>query len=191
MKTLRELVGNTDCFVATCNVDGRFVRAGFDPTHVLETEGSVRELVCSRGCGPERYPSEDVVRAWEAAGGGADGAVVPRCPRCGAPLALAIDERRLGRPDAACREALATLRDLVERHRGGNVVVLELGVGRRNGVIKSLLRQVAAGEPRLTYAIFNYSEVDVPPGLEQACIGVPGDMGAAFAELRRDAAARR
>ncbi len=185
MRILAALVGEKDHFVLTCNTDGRFVRAGFDPRCVLETEGSVREMVCSAHCCDERYDSTSAVVALDAsiAGGKADESLIPTCLHCGAKLELAIDEARLRRPDAACEERLQTLAGLLAKHRGGNVVVLELGVGLRNGIIKHILATSVQGEPNLTYAIFNYNQVVPPQGLEDRCLGIDGDMATSFVAL--------
>lgn len=45
MNTLRRLTEHADAFVITCNIDGRFARAGFDVNRVLETEGSTRTSI--------------------------------------------------------------------------------------------------------------------------------------------------
>lgn len=48
MNGLRHLTEHADTFVITCNVDGRFARAGFNENHVLETEGSIRTSIDER-----------------------------------------------------------------------------------------------------------------------------------------------
>lgn len=42
MNKLRLLTEHADTFVITCNIDGHFLRAGFNGNRVLETEGSIR-----------------------------------------------------------------------------------------------------------------------------------------------------
>lgn len=187
MKKIAALTGEAERFVLTCNVDGHFVRSGFDPANLLETEGTVRQMVCSRHCMPRRYNTEELLEqagtpsAAELLSGVGDN--MPRCPLCGAPLVLAIDEQRLDHPDASCQTALVRFGECIDRHRGGRIVVLELGVGRRNGVIKEQLRRIACNEPNATYAVFNYNEADIPMGLEDRCFVFEGDMAAAFDEL--------
>ena len=90
-------------------------------------------------------------------------------------------------PDRETRAKVETLYQLAAEHaeRGGNVVVLELGVGLRNGVVKALLAEAAslvahAPESSLTYAVFNYNQVVFPQGLERFCVGIEGDMAQAF-----------
>lgn len=48
MNGLRHLAGHADDFVITCNIDGRFARAGFNENRVLETEGSIRTSIDER-----------------------------------------------------------------------------------------------------------------------------------------------
>lgn len=185
MEQIESLTKGADRFVITCNVDGHFVRAGFDARRVMETEGSVRELSCSRHCRDDRYPAQETTRLLNASieDGRADLGLVPTCPHCNAPLELAMDERRLAHPDAQLDSSMAELEALVRKHHGGNVVVLELGVGRRNGAIKALLQRIARDEPNVTYAVFNYGEADVPRGLEDKTIVFEGDMAAAFGHI--------
>ena len=139
MATLRDLTSHAETFVITCNIDGRFMRGGFDEKRVLETEGSVRET---------------------------------------------IDERRLAHPDAQVLAQLDVLERLIQAHRNGNVVVLELGVGLYNGIIKRMLAQVADACPHVTYIVFNYNQAIAP---DAACesILVDGDMAAAIEEVTR------
>lgn len=48
MNGLRHLTEHADTFVITCNIDGHFLRAGFNESHVLETEGSIRTSIDER-----------------------------------------------------------------------------------------------------------------------------------------------
>ncbi len=48
MNGLRRLTEHADTFVITCNIDGHFVRAGFNENRVLETEGSIRTSIDER-----------------------------------------------------------------------------------------------------------------------------------------------
>lgn len=189
LRPLRKLVGDSDCFVVTCNIDARFARAGFDPERVLETEGSVARMTCSAGCCDDDYPAQDAARALDAStrGGLVDPALIPRCPRCGAALACAVDEMLMMHPDDATMAKVEAMQRLAAEHAGagGSIVVLELGVGLRNGVVKEMLAQVASAAAcargsSLTYAIFNFNQVVFPRGLERFCIGVEGNMAQAF-----------
>ncbi len=189
LRPLRDFVSGADYFIVTCNIDARFERAGFDQSRVLETEGSVARMTCSAGCCDDAYPTRDVVRSLDASArdGLVDPELVPRCPHCGAALVCAVDEALMAHPDAATMGKLETLYRLAAEHarNGSNVVVLELGVGLRNGVVKALLAKAASAISRapganLTYAVFNYNQVVFPSSMERFCVGVEGDMAEAF-----------
>ena len=189
LRPLRDLVGNAEHFVVTCNIDARFARAGFDQSRVLETEGSVARMTCAACCGDGDRSTQSVVRSLDASirDGRVDASLTPRCPRCGAPLTCAVDEALMMHPDDETVRKVEALYQLAAGHaeKGGNVVVLELGVGLRNGVVKALLAKAAsmvANAPgaTLTYAVFNFNQVVFPQGLEQFCVGIEGDMAQAF-----------
>lgn len=177
-------------FVVTCNMDGRFVRAGVDPSRVLETEGSIRYLRCSRGCHDELYPAEQTYRKLAAAAT-VDCSVptylIPHCPHCGAPLVPAIDEARAYRPDAAYRTTKQALDEFLTQAHSHKLLVLELGIGARNQAIKRPLMELVAREPRATYVTFNYREVSIPRQIAAKSVGVSGDMGSALARIVPDA----
>ena len=185
MRRALALVAGRPHFTVTCNVDGRFVRAGEDPDRVLETEGSIRHLRCSHGCSDEFIPAEDAystlakathdLRVPEEA--------IPRCPRCGAPLVPAIDEARAWQPDAAYKRTRAALEAFLREAHGHRMLVLELGIGARNQAIKRPTMELVAAEPAATYVTFNYREVHIPPRIEQRSLGVSGDLGAALRRI--------
>ena len=95
-----------------------------------------------------------------------------------------IDEMRLAHPDALAAAQLEELVRLVRTHRNGRVVILELGVGLRNGIIKRMLAQVANACEHTTYIVFNYSQAMAPDASCEAIL-VDGDMAPAFEEVAR------
>lgn len=95
-----------------------------------------------------------------------------------------IDERRLAHPDALATAQLEELARLVQVHHNGRVVILELGVGLRNGIIKRMLAQVANDSKHATYIVFNYSQA-MTPNASCETILVEGDMAPAFEEIVR------
>lgn len=99
-------------------------------------------------------------------------------------IRTSIDERRLAHPDALATAQLEELARLVQVHHNGRVVILELGVGLRNGIIKRMLAQVANDSEHATYIVFNYSQA-MTPNASCETILVEGDMAPAFEEIVR------
>lgn len=120
-----------DYFVLTTNVDHQFQLAGFDKARLFYTQGDYGLFQCSRNCFGETYDNERQVR--EMAELQKDQRVpselVPRCPRCGAPMVpnLRIDGSFC--EDRGWHDAVARYRAFCEAHSGDRILYLELGVG--------------------------------------------------------------
>ena len=69
---------------------------------------------------------------------------------------------------------------------GKRLVVLELGIGSQNRIIKPVLYQVAHREPQATFITLNLPhEIVVPAEISAKTIALPGDLAATLAELSR------
>ena len=99
-------------------------------------------------------------------------------------IRTSIDEHRLAHPDAFAAAQLEELAHLAQVHRDDKVVILELGVGLRNGVIKRMLAQIANACEHATYIVFNYSQAMAPDASCETIL-VDGDMAPAFEEVIR------
>ena len=99
-------------------------------------------------------------------------------------IRTSIDEMRLAHPDALATAQLEELTRLAQVHHNGRVVILELGVGLRNGIIKRMLAQVANASEHVTYIVFNYNQAMAPDASCETIL-VDGDMAPAFEEVVR------
>ena len=99
-------------------------------------------------------------------------------------IRTSIDEMRLAHPEALATAQLEELTRLAQVHHNGRVVILELGVGLRNGIIKRMLAQVANASEHVTYIVFNYNQAMAPDASCETIL-VEGDMAPAFEEVAR------
>lgn len=73
----------------------------------------------------------------------------------------------------------------IDRYHGKRLVILELGIGIRNRLIKLPLMQLAAREPQSTYITLNLAqELYIPEDISHKSIGLPGDIAQTLYELR-------
>ncbi len=156
MSDLKEIVGDKPYFILTSNMESHFELAGFDPSKVFEVEGNLLNMRCGRGCTGTLYPTMELMRkmADEQHGCRIPSSLVPHCPECGVPMVL----YNAMPPDDGIR--LAWERFLKD-YSGKKVVVLELGIGMRNQLIKAPIMRLVAEEPRFTYVTINLGEVFV------------------------------
>ncbi|MFQ8600490.1 MAG: Sir2 silent information regulator family NAD-dependent deacetylase [Oscillospiraceae bacterium] len=89
-ETLLSLVEAQDYFVLTTNVDHCFQKAGFDKKRLFYTQGDYGLWQCSKACHNKTYDNEQAVRRMiaEQRDLKIPAKLVPRCPVCGAPMAM-------------------------------------------------------------------------------------------------------
>ena len=69
-----------DVFAVTSNVDGHFLKAGYDENKIFEIHGDLRHVQCSRLCTRDEWPMPEFSGALQHERD------IPQCPHCSAPL---------------------------------------------------------------------------------------------------------
>lgn len=151
---LLTLVRNKDYFVLTTNVDHCFQKAGFDKHRIFYTQGDYGLFQCSVPCHSHTYDNEKCIRQMvEAQGytitenndlvmenGGlpkmtVPSEMVPYCPKCGKPINVNLRSDNTFVEDTGWHAAQNRYEDFLQRHKGMNILFLELGVGGNTPVI--------------------------------------------------------
>lgn len=183
MQDLRAIVGGKEYFVLTTNGEGHFEAGGFDPEKIWEMEGSWLTMQCARRCHDALYPVLD--RAEEMAAAERNGSVpsdlVPRCPQCGGPMAVQIAAGPARIPDLAAEQRYQAF---LQRSHGKRLVILELGVGWRNQLIKAPLMRLTAREPHAVYITINLGEVYLADDIRDKSFGLHGPLDRVLSDLR-------
>lgn len=196
-RQLLELVRGRDYFVLTTNVDHQFQMVGFDRRRLFYTQGDMGLWQCSEPCHQATYDNQEQVRAMIEAQGLSIGEkgellspstgvapamrvpseLVPRCPRCGRPMTMNLRCDDTFVEDAGWHAAAARYQAWLRAHEGGRILLLELGVGGNTpGIIKYPFWQMAARNPRATYACLNLGEAFAPAEIIDRSICVNADV---------------
>ena len=183
MLDLKALVGDKDYFIVTSNGECHFEMSGFAPEKIKEIEGNWLTMQCASPCHPGLYPALDLVERMAASerNGRVPSGLIPRCPHCGGPMEIqmAAGPAMIPRKGAARR-----YRAFLERYHGKRLVVLELGVGWRNRLIKAPLMQLVEQEPRAVYITVNLGEVFIPDKIRDKSFGLDGSLSQVLSALR-------
>ena len=185
-RRLRDLMSGKDCFVITTNVDHCFQKAGFDALRLFCTQGDYGLWQCAKPCHQRTYDNEAAVRRMvaEQRNMRIPTELIPRCPRCGGPMANNLRSDDTFVEDEAWHLAAGRYRDFLREHEGARLLFLELGVGWNTpGIIKYPFQRMAAGNERAVYACVNLREAAAPRELEGRSILVDGDIGEVLREL--------
>ncbi len=190
-KDLLAAVRERDYFVLTTNVDHLFADAGFEEERLFPTQGDYGLWQCSRPCHNTTYGNEAAVRQMLAAQREmrVPAALVPRCPRCGAPLTMNLRVDGAFVEDAAWHAAKARYLAFLRRTEGSRVVFLELGVGGNTpGIIKYPFWRMALANSNSLYVCANRGEAFVPKGLGDRALCADGDIAPLLAAVSGRAA---
>lgn len=177
MNALKELLARKPYFIVTSNCENHFELAGLDPNCILEIEGSWKEMKCSRGCHDACYLTWQVVRELsERENGVVPAELVPRCPKCGSVMMLNNQP-----PEAQVR----AYHDFVRENHDKKLLVLELGIGAGNQLIKAPLMRLVRRERNAFYVTVNRGELYIPFEIQDKSIGIDGNLGEVLPEIAK------
>ncbi len=175
MEDLKAIVGDKDYFVVTSNGECHFELCGFAPEKIYEIEGNWLTMQYARPCHDTRYPSLELAEKLAAAeqDGHVPAELLPRCPKCGGPMDIHMAARERMIPDTAAQERL---QNFLAVYHGKKLVVLELGIGWRNQLIKAPLMRLVANEPNAAYVTINLDEVYIADNIKEKSFGLDGPL---------------
>ena len=169
MENLKKIVADKQYFVVTSNAEGHFQLSGFNEENVYEVEVSWLKMRCSKQCHNDLYPSMDVIRKLSTLekDGKSLREDIPRCPKCGAVMDLyetnPVDEN-----------VIKNWNTFMQSIIGKHFVVLELGIGSRNQLIKGPMMQLVARENKSAYTSINLGDLFIPDLIADRSVGIDG-----------------
>lgn len=183
MADLKAVIGKKDYFVVTSNGECHFEMCGFDPLKIYEIEGNWLTMQCASGCHEKLYPVLEIAEkmATEEREGKIPTELVPRCPECGGPMKIHVISPDFI-PQTEEQERLDTF---LKKYHGKNLVILELGIGWRNQLIKAPLMRLTAKELNVTYVTINLGEVYITEDIKGKSFGVDGYLDEVLDALKR------
>lgn len=160
MTDLKDIIGEKDYFVLTSNIESHFELAGFDENKIYEVEGNWLYFRCSEHCEETLQPALEYMKelAKEEHNGVIPTERIPRCSRCGAEL-----EFYNGQP--VHPPVLRSWQSFLKNYHGKKLVILELGIGSRNQLIKGPVMGLVAAEPNASYITINLGDLYVPDNI--------------------------
>ena len=183
MQDLQAIIGDKDYFIVTSNGECHFEMSGFAPEKIYEVEGNWLTMQCARPCHDTRYPSMELAEKLAAAerGGRVPAELVPRCPKCGGPMDIHMGAGQRMISDVA---AQVRFQNFLKTYHGKKLMVLELGIGWRNQLIKAPMMRLVAGEPNATYVTINLREIYIADNIQENSFGLDGRLDELLPALR-------
>lgn len=183
MKDLKAIVGNKDYFVVTSNGECHFEMSGFAPENIYEVEGNWLQMQCSHACHDTLYPSLEIAEkmAAEEKNGQVPSDMIPYCPKCGSPMQIHLEVDWNFIRDNTGKERFQAF---LNQYHGKKLVVLELGIGPRNQLIKAPLMRLVDMEPNAAYVTINLGELYITDNIRAKSFALDGYIGEILNMLR-------
>ena len=80
--------------------------------------------------------------------------------------------------------AQARFQNFLRTYHGKKLVVLELGIGWRNQLIKAPMMRLVASEPNATYVTLNLGEIYITDNIKEKSFGLDGRLDELLPALR-------
>lgn len=170
---LLNIMAGRDYFVLTTNVDHQFQLHGFDKHRLFYTQGDMGLWQCSVPCHKSTYDNEDAVlkmmrEQYELK---IPSALIPYCPKCGAPMEMNLRCDDTFIEDFGWFAAQNRYQDFINKHYNAHVLYLEIGVGMNTpGVIKYPFWRMTYQNPNAVYACINLNQEYRPKEIEKQSI---------------------
>lgn len=183
MKDLKAVVGDKDYFIITSNGECHFEMSGFLPEKIYEVEGNWLTMQCEKACHDTLYPTLELAEqmAKEEKEGKIPTELVPRCPKCGGHMQIHMPMSENFIPQTESSERYKTF---LKKYHGKNLVVLELGIGWRNQLIKAPLMRLVEEEANATYVTVNLGEIYITDNIRDKSFGLDGYLGEMMQKMR-------
>lgn len=174
------LVGGRDYFVITTNVDGQFLKAGFDPERLFYTQGDYAYLQDATGDDRHLYYNEAKVRQMLANTRDCriPTSMVPHDPVNGHSMAVNLRCDDTFVEDDNWQAMCARYEAFVDRARVGELVLLEFGIGFNTpGIIRFPFERMAAEFAHTSLIRFNkaYPQLSAARPTRYVCFQEPLD----------------
>lgn len=162
-KKLFSIFENKNYFVITTNVDGQFIRAGFDSDKVFEVQGSYGKMQCSKACHNKVYDNTLIVKEMITSDNNleVDSEIVPKCPVCGKNMDINIRKDELFVESDSWIKLNKSYFEFMNDNVNKNLLLLEFGVGFNTpGIIRYPFDRICASYDNVVLVRVNDLDVD-------------------------------
>ena len=178
---LKEMIEKKPYHVITTNADNAFYAAEYNMDKVLYYQGEYVRMQCSEFCHDETYRDDDLMRqmAEQQQNMAIPSALIPYCPKCGAPMEKNKRTAEKGMvEDAKFRAQRDDYNAFLKEHKEGKVIYLEIGVGHTTPqfIKHPFWRETRQNEDAL-FVTMNQKSYRIPQAIKSRTVFLTDDIG--------------
>lgn len=186
---LYELIKDKDYFVITTNVDHCFQKAGFDKHRLFYTQGDYGLFQCQDPCHNKTYDNKEIIEQMfhEQHNRQVDSSLIPHCPVCHKPMTMNLRADDTFVEAEGWYKAARRYDEFIDRHKGMNVLYLELGVGMNTPVIiKFPFWRMVYRNKLAHYVTIGLDHAYAPDEIKKQSLCIHEDIGDVLKKLKGD-----
>lgn len=177
---LKELLQDKAYRVITTNADNAFYKADYDMDKVIYYQGEYVRMQCSEFCHDQTYRDDDLIRRMvrEQENLKIPSELVPRCPKCQAPLEKNKRTAEKGMvEDAAFNERRDDYNAFLKSHSTDKTLFLEIGVGHTTPqFIKHPFWRETRSNDNALYVVMNQKQYRIPENIKSQAVFLTDDI---------------
>lgn len=186
---LYNILKHKNYFVITTNVDGQFLKAGFDKNKVFEVQGSLAKIQCATSCHNRLYPDLDIVKQMRKLDQDTKvpTSLVPICPVCKGKMEVNLRKDAFFVEDEHWHQLQHAYEQFINQYKDKKLLLIELGVGFNTpGIIRFPFEQMTATFKDTTLIRVNDTYLDVAFEIRDKTILIQDDCDRVISEVNHD-----
>lgn len=177
---LRKMIEDKNYHVITTNADNAFYAADYDMDKVFYYQGEYALWQCSAFCHQQTYRHDEKIREMVRAQKDMEipAELIPRCPKCDAPMEINKRTAEKGMVEDADFEAdRRKYEAFLEENKSGKVLYLEIGVGYTTPqYIKHPFWRMTRQNKDAVYVPMNQKTYRIPEAVRPQTVALTGDI---------------
>lgn len=188
---LKDILENkgTPWHIITTNADNAFHIANFDMDKVFHIQGEYGLMQCSQHCHDQTYQDEDLMREMVEKQENMEVPyeLIPRCPKCGAPLEVNKRNAEKGMVESPDFYAqLDRYNAFLEDHKGEKVLFLEIGIGHTTPqFIRQPFQKEVKENKDAVYGVMNQKRYRIPGEIKDQTVLFTEDIEETFTQVNK------
>jgi NAD-dependent SIR2 family protein deacetylase len=188
-KLLLDMFADKNVFLLSTNADKQFEKAGLSTDKIFCTQGDYFHIQCERGCHDKTYDAVELFRKMDEARKDCmiPSHLVPKCPVCGAPMAMNLRKDQYFVQDDEWYEAEERFGKYLTDAIDKKLVLIELGVGFNTPtIIRFPFEKLVREHDNIRLIRLNLNQAIVPESFGDRAIGINADMAASIKDIAEE-----
>ena len=175
MDGLKQILDQKNYFIVTSNVEHHFNLTGLEPERIFEVEGNLTQMHCQKEANPEFFSTIELTKKFgtDDAAGVSNPDLLPKCENDDEPMRLNVSSEPSFITDKVAQDRFA---NFIKENANKKIVILEMGIGPRNQLIKAPIMSLVGQMPDVTYISINKGELNIPNTISSKSFGIDGDL---------------